>query len=180
MKSAEAIDGSVLLPSPAFVHLRRALRREAGPLGAIHALHDAGFATGRLLFEAFAEQVDPEPPKLDEARFWASLDRFLDSAGWGRVRHERIHPGLGMLHAREWRESDPDSSETQPSCAFSAGMFAHILGRVAGGPIAVLEVGCRSRGDAECSFLFGSEGAIHEVYGHLLEGASLDNVLENL
>jgi hypothetical protein len=51
---------------------------------------------------------------------------------------------------------------------------------VAGSPVAVLEVSCRTRGDDRCSFLFGSEQAIHDVYGLLLEGDSLDDALATL
>ena len=51
---------------------------------------------------------------------------------------------------------------------------------MAGGPVAVLEVTCRTRGDDACAFAFGSEGAVHELYGKLLEGADLDGALDAL
>ncbi len=168
------------LPAAALIHLHRALRKEVGPLEAVHALHDAGFATGDLLFRELQDRMGPNIPELHESRFWKELDAFFDAKGWGGLTHERVHPGLGMLRARDWGESDPESPGTQPSCAFSAGLLAHILGRIAGGALAVLEVACRSRGDGECHFLFGSEPAIHEVYGLLLDEGSLDAALGRL
>jgi predicted hydrocarbon binding protein len=168
------------LPAAALTHLRRALRAEAGPLQATHALHDAGFATGEALYDDFARMAGEDPLEMDEARFWQSLSRFFDGRGWGRIEHGRLHPGLGIVRARGWAECDPEADEAQPSCAFTSGVLARILGRVAEGPVAVLEVACGSTGGAECHFLFGSEGAIHEVYGHLLEGESLDSVLQTL
>jgi predicted hydrocarbon binding protein len=168
------------LPAAALTHFRRALRAEAGPLQATHALHDAGFATGEALYDDFARMAGADPLEMDEARFWQSLSRFFDGRGWGRIEHGRLHPGLGILRARGWAEADPQAEEAQPTCAFTSGVLAHILGRVAQGPVAVLEVACLSAGGDDCEFLFGSEGAIHEVYGHLLEGKSLDSVLQTL
>jgi hypothetical protein len=168
------------LPAVALTQLRRALRAEAGPLQATHALHDAGFATGGSLYEDLIRMVGGNPVELDENQFWKGLSRFFEGRGWGQLEHERVHPGLGIIRARGWAESDPEGTEAQPGCAFTSGVLAHILGRVAQGPVAVLEVACGSTGGDHCEFLFGSEGAIHEVYGHLLEGESLDSVLQTL
>jgi hypothetical protein len=55
-----------------------------------------------------------------------------------------------------------------------------MLGRLGGGPLAVLEVGCRSRGDEECLFLVGSEQAIETVHGYLLDGDALNAALTRL
>jgi predicted hydrocarbon binding protein len=169
------------LPAATLLHLRRAFQKEVGAVEATHALHDAGYAAGEDFFHAFAREVGTEPSDLAERVFWDELDRYFDARGWGRLEQERVHPALGMLRARSWGESDPTSQDdSQTGCAFSAGVFAYILGRVGGGPIAVLEVGCRSRGDAECSFLVGSEGAINTVYDHLLDGDPLETALARL
>jgi hypothetical protein len=52
----------------------------------------------------------------------------------------------------------------QPSCHFTTGVLANILGRAADGEVAVLEVECRSRGDQRCRFLFGGADAVYSVY----------------
>ena len=168
------------IPASAFTYLRQALRKEAGPLKATHALHDAGFATGESVFQEFARITRQDPSELDEARFWEALSRFFQGRGWGRVEHQRLHPGLGVIRARGWAECAEDGGEHQPGCHFTAGLLAHMLGRVAQGPVAVLEVSCASTGGEHCDFLFGSEGAIHEVYGHLLNGQDLESVLQSL
>ncbi|NIX42216.1 MAG: hypothetical protein GWN06_24335, partial [Gemmatimonadetes bacterium] len=54
------------------------------------------------------------------------------------------------------------------------------LTELAGGPIAVLEVSCRARGDDCCDFAFGSETAIHGLYGRLLQGENLQAALAAL
>ncbi|MEX0856249.1 MAG: V4R domain-containing protein [Gemmatimonadota bacterium] len=180
MTNGRSGERDLTLPASALRHLGRMIRREAGSLGGTHALQDAGFAAGEDFLQAFADEVGEPLGKLPAARFWTELDAFFEVRGWGRVEQVRLHPAFGVLHAHDWGESDPAGTEAQPGCAFSAGVLARMLGSIAGGPVAVLEVGCRSRGDGECSFLVGSELAIHEIYGHLLDGAPLDVALQKL
>ncbi len=171
----------ISLPATALVHLRRAFEKEAGSLETVHACHDAGFATGAQVFEQFAPYLGPDPSGSPESAFWSELDRFFSSRGWGSLTHERIHPGLSVLRSSNWGESDESSDDRQqPGCAFTSGVLAHVLGRVADGPVAVLEAACRSRGDPMCSFVFGSEGAIHDLYGFLLDGDTLETALSRM
>jgi len=167
----------ISLPATALTHLRRAFEKEAGPLETVHACHDAGFATGAQVFEQLAPHLGSDASGSPEATFWGELSRFFASRGWGDLTHQRIHPGLSVLRSTNWGESDGSSEDAQPGCAFTSGVLAHVLGRVADGPIAVLEAACRSRGDPECSFVFGSEGAIHDLYGLLLDGDTLETAL---
>ncbi len=176
----EAATTGAAVPASTLIHLHRALRKEVGALAAIHALHDAGYATGDHFFRELEQWWGEAPEGLQQDRFWKVLGEYFASKGWGDLSHESIHPGVGMLRARAWGESDPAASEAQPNCAFSSGLLTHILGRVAGGAVAVLETACRSRGDDECRFLFGSEPAIHEIYGLLLADESLEAALERL
>lgn len=80
--------------------------------------------------------------------------------------------------------SDPEAVEASgpalSGCPFSTGMFARILGEAAGGPVAVLQVACTTRGDEACRFLFGHEDAVHRSYGLLTGGTPLDRVLEQV
>ena len=167
-----------VLPAATLTFLRQALRKEAGALGATHALHGAGYATGRPVLDEFQSLLgELSAESLDPNRFWERLSGFFSDRGWGSFTHERVHPGLAVLTSHDWMEADESASESQPGCAFTCGVFAHLLSSVAGGPIAVLEVTCRSRGDDACRFLFGSEEAVHDLYGHLLEGATLEQAL---
>lgn len=176
----EARRKDVVIPARGLVALRRAIRKEAGPLAAIHALHHAGYESGGVLFDVFSADVGDDLSGVSEGMFWSQVTRFLARRGWGAVSHDDSHPGVGLLRSRDWAEAAPDGSETQPTCAFSAGMLSHFLSRAAGGPVAVLEVSCRSRGDDACAFAFGSEAAIHELYGRLLEGRNLQAAFQTL
>ncbi len=170
----------VSLPAATLIALRRALRKEAGPLATVHALHDAGYVSGDGFYEGLSRNFAEAPNAVAEGDFWKGLSREFETRGWGRLAHDRLHPALGLLRSAASPEADPSGDETQPGCAYTAGVLAHVLTRSADGPIAVLEVACRSRGDEECHFAFGSESAIHEVYGLLLEGRTLNQALDEL
>lgn len=166
----------VAIPARALPEIRRSLREEVGPLASIHGLHAAGYAAGEELYAIFSRGYEEDIHQMEGEAFWGALSRFFRSRGWGSFSHETAHPGVGLLHSEDWAEAEPDS-EGQPSCAFTAGLLSHFLTLAAGGPIAVLEVSCVSGGASRCTFAFGSEGAIHELYGHLLEGTSVDDAL---
>jgi hypothetical protein len=59
-------------------------------------------------------------------------------------------------------------------------MLSALLSEVAGGPVAVLEVTCRTKGDERCTFAFGSAPTVHDLYGLLLDGQDLDSALAAL
>lgn len=168
------------LPRTALVTLRRSLRSEVGPLGAVHALHAAGFETGRALSTDLLSVLGGELGKVDVPDFWERFREFWVTRGWGRLDHHDPHPAVGLLTSVDWAESDEEGREAQPSCSFTAGLLAGVLGAIAGGPVAVLEVRCRSRGDSECAFAFGGEAAVHDLYGALLEGADFAGAVATL
>lgn len=169
----------VALPAKGFAELRRSLRDEVGALAAVHGLHAAGFSAGEDLFHGFARTLDTAVRGVPEDELWERVARFFKQKGWGTLRHRSLHPGIGILESADWAEAVP-GAESQPSCAFTTGVLSNFLTLAAGGPVAVLEVTCSSRGDDLCGFAFGSEAAVHELYGHLLEGASLDDALARL
>jgi len=169
----------VALPAKGLSRLRRSLREEMGPLAAVHGLHAAGYGAGEDMFDAFTLSLEAPPTELPEAALWERLSRFFQQKGWGTLRHHALHSGVGVLESVDWAEAERDT-ESQPSCAFTTGLLSSFLTLVAGGPVAVLEVGCASRGDSACRFAFGSESAIHQLYAHLLEGAELDDALARL
>lgn len=198
-RGGPSVQPELTLPPAALSLIRRSIRDEVGDLSATRILQNAGFATGSTLFSEFEAELQdsspeartgaeagtgaeegPDPRDLDEARFWSSLNRFFGARGWGRVESARVHPGLGVIHAFDWTESNPAGDEDQPGCHFTAGLFSYMLSQLAGQAIAVLEVACRSAGDEHCSFLYGSEAAVHEVYGLLLDDTPLDEALARL
>jgi predicted hydrocarbon binding protein len=166
----------VALPARGLTELRRSLREEVGALASVHALHAAGYAAGADLYQGFLHSAPGEVLAMGTDRFWRQLRRYFHQKGWGELQHEPAHPGVGLLRSSDWAEAEA-GTETQPSCAFTAGMVSHFLTLAAGGPVAVLEVECVSRGGPYCSFAFGSEATIHQLYGQLLEGSSVDEAL---
>jgi predicted hydrocarbon binding protein len=170
----------VALPSGSLAALRNAITREAGPLATIHALHEAGHQAGSTLYEVFQASLDAPPSSLGEGRFWTLLGTFLQQRGWGTLKHSSPHPGVGVLTSSDWAEAEGEGGEDQPGCSFSSGMLSGLLTEVAGGPVAVLQISCRSHGDGACTFAFGSEATIHDLYGLLLEGTAFEHALAEL
>lgn len=168
------------LPATALSALWSSLYRQAGSPAATQALHAAGHESGVALFEKLDRGARGPLAELGEGAFWEHMEETFRRGGWGTLRHRRIHSGLGLLSTSDWAEAEAGHDDGHPGCAFTSGLFVGFLGRVAGGPLAVLEVGCRTRGDGECHFAFGSERAIHELYGLLLDGVDLQRALEQL
>lgn len=169
----------VALPVSVFLTLRRELGREVGALPAIHALHAAGYASGAAAAPGLRGASGDELASMSSDVFWARFAAHLARRGWGRLEHREAHEAVGILESSDWVEADEEGDE-DASCSFSAGYLSGLLTELAGGPVAVLEVACRGRGDAACRFAFGSETAVHELYGELLEGADLDGALAAL
>lgn len=170
----------VMLPRRALTTLRKAVRKEAGPLASIQALQAAGYEVGGDLFDSFAAHVGEAPTALGQADFWRRLGDFFVDAGWGSVEHTAPHGGVGVLTSPDWVEAGDDGDENQPACSFSSGLLAGLLTKAAGGPVAVLQVACRARGDDVCTFAFGSQTTVQALYARLLDGATFETALEEL
>jgi len=170
----------VAVPVSVFAVLRKELASEAGALPTIHAFHAAGHQAGVAAADAFRASPDEDVSALPEEEFWTRLTSFFSRRGWGSLSKVTSSPAVGLLVSQDWVEStDVDVSE-DASCSFSTGFLSGLLTELAGGPVAVLEVECRGRGSGSCSFAFGSESAIHELYGHLVGGRDLDGALSAL
>ena len=170
----------VSIPAVGLTELRRRLQREAGALATIRALHAAGYRAGQALWESLSRGSAREPlTELDGRAFWERLSAVLGGRGWGSFTHRTVHPGIGLLESRDWAEADAHDTE-QSSCSLSTGLMAGLLTGAAAGPIAVLETSCRTRGDERCTFAFGATQTVHDLYGLLLDGHSLESALSCL
>ena len=180
MEGTAAAPREIAVPVSSFGALRTELSKEAGELPTIHALHHAGYAAGG----ASAAQLMGGANGLSSMRqetFWSRLSDFFGRRGWGTLERSVSHPGVALLSSADWAEAGPVGvTDPDASCCFSTGVLSGLLSEVAGGPVAVLEVQCRTRGDERCCFAFGSEAAIHDLYGRLLEGADLEGALAAL
>jgi predicted hydrocarbon binding protein len=170
----------IAVPVSIFGSLRAELEKEAGTLPTVHALHHAGYAAGVAAAGSFTGNGEGDPASLGEDAFWSRLSEFFSRRGWGKIQHERPHRAVGILSSTDWAEAADPQGGPEASCHFSTGFLSGILSQLAGGPVAVLEVECRMRGAGACRFAFGSEGAVHELYGRLLDDVDLDGALAAL
>lgn len=160
--------------------LRAALERDLGVQAAAY-LQEAGFAAGEPTHEAFAAWVADEykvadAAALDERWLGEALTGFFRAAGWGGLETSRVGPVLA-LDSSDWAEALDAPGAEYPTCHLSSGMLADLLGRLAGEPTAVMEVECRSRGDARCRFLAGSPETLGSLYERMAQGSAYAEVL---
>jgi predicted hydrocarbon binding protein len=175
------------LPVASLAAIRDALTAEVGANGAANALRAAGYAAGDALFTTFTQPFSgdvesgraPAFNEVSASTFWRRLSELFSTRGWGTLSHAAVHAGVGALHTSNWVEVVSDSA-TRPSCYFTTGLLANLLGQAADSEIAVLEVECRSKGDPRCSFLFGAPVTLEALYGRLRSGESVDQSIESL
>lgn len=170
----------VALGRRALLQLRATLERDAGVQAAAY-LQEAGFAGGEELFHAFgawlAREYDVRSPgELDAAHLSNVLGRFFAEAGWGRLGVKPLGEAVLALDALEWAEAADHGSE-YPSCHLSCGLLADFFGRLSEGLMAVMEVECRSRGDARCRFLAGAPETLGTIYDRMAQGMGYGEAL---
>ncbi len=178
------------LARAALHQLRASLERDLGVQAASY-LQEAGFAAGEAAHDAFgawaAERYGvADTGALDERWLGDALSGFFRSAGWGALETTRLGPvPLAYIYARhvlvldspDWAEALDERGTEYPTCHLSAGMLADLLGRIAGEPTAVMEVECRSRGDARCRFLAGSPETLGSLYERMARGSGYAEAL---
>jgi predicted hydrocarbon binding protein len=157
------------------------LERDAG-LQAAAYLQDAGFAGGEALHSAYVAWLAHEygveqPGELDVAHLGETLSRFLSELGWGTMTVTPLGSAILALDSPDWAEALDDASSEYPSCHLSCGLLADFLGRISQGPVAVMEVECRSRGDGRCRFLAGSAETLGVLYDRMAQGLSYSEAL---
>ncbi len=153
--------------------LRRKLEAH-DPALAASLLHDAGFATGEALVRAWPERIRErtgldDADRLDQRWFGPLLAEAAREFGWGDPTISALGDDAMLLEAEDWSESGTDSS-AQPACHFTAGALAAFLSGLAGAPIAVLEVECRSMGKSRCAFLAGSPATMSATWDLMVAG----------
>jgi predicted hydrocarbon binding protein len=168
----------IRIPVDSIQALRSALSRELGTDAAARALREAGFAAG----DAIAGKLDRGPSDQDVGEtpattFWDRFATLFREMGWGSLRHEELHPGVGAFTVTDWFEIDPASSSS--ACPFTTGVLANVLGSIAGRPVAVMQVPCPAQPGC-ARFVFGSASVLDEIYADLRDGQELDGALAAL
>ena len=144
------------------------------PEQTITILQEAGYAAGAGLFKTFT--ASHNPADLDADLLAPTLSEFFTNGGWGAVTVTPVGTGALAVDSPDWAEADPGTSQT-PMCFFSAGMLADFLGRLSDETVAVMEVECRSKGDARCRFLSATPQVLERVYNEMTQGRSYEDAL---
>lgn len=176
-----ALHGLCGLGRRTLVQLRLGLERQLGN-GAAALLQEAGFAAGEEVAAAFTtwlrERTGVESPAdLDATHLGDALDGFFRTIGWGGLRTTMLAQGVLALDSEDWAEATAEPTALAPSCHLTCGLLADLLGRIAGTTVAVMEVECRSRGDARCRFLAGAPDTLGVLYERLAAGESYARAL---
>jgi predicted hydrocarbon binding protein len=151
------------------------------PDQSIAVLQETGYAAGEGTYRAFAAWLPgragvERPEDLDADLLTEVLSGFFAHSGWGTLTMSPVGPGAFAVDSTDWAEAEPDSAQT-PMCFFSAGMLADFLGRLSGESVAVMEVECRSRGDARCRFLSATPEVLQQVYERMAQGEGYEQAL---
>lgn len=167
--------GGVRLGRRVIHQLRASLERDAGLQAATH-LQQAGFAGGEELYNSFTTWLAwrhkvEQPTDLDMQFLGEVLSEFLEEQGWGRVSAIPLGPAVLALDSTDWAEALDEPQGEFPSCHLSCGLLADFLGRVSQGLVAVMEVECRSRGEARCRFLAGAPETLGILYDRMAQGS---------
>jgi predicted hydrocarbon binding protein len=168
-----ALADSLVIGRGALRQLHASLMSRA-PDQAIAVLQEAGYAAGEGLYRSFA--AVNSPTDLDADLLAETLSEFFTSCGWGTVTMSPVGTGALALDSSDWAEAEPGTSQT-PMCFFSAGMLADFLGRLSDETVAVMEVECRSRGDARCRFLSATPEVLERVYNEMTQGRGYEEAL---
>jgi predicted hydrocarbon binding protein len=169
----------VAVPRDSLLALRTALFRDVG-VNAAALLQEAGYTGGAGMYQAFSHWLSsrglPAPESLAASDFATHATEFLRAAGWGSIEIGTLD-GLATIDSPDWAESDPAYPLDFPGCYFTSGMFAELFGRLAGEPVAAMEVECRSMGGERCRFLVGSNEMLQHIYEEMARGISYDQVV---
>lgn len=176
---------SIDLPANAMVGLTRetlvalcaSLLRENGAQAAMH-LQNAGYAGGATLFDAFTEWLKARglgAPEMQPAtKFGQRATEFFGELGWGSLDLGTVGESVAVVDSSDWAEADASSGLEFPGCYLTTGLFADFFGRLAGSPLAVMEVECRSMGAQRCRFLIANTEVMQQVYEAMGAGIAYD------
>ena len=164
----------VALTRDSLLALRAAMFRDIG-LNAAAMLQEAGYAGGPALYEAFSKWLAARgassPEALEASEFSAKAAQFFKEAGWGSVEVGSLQ-SVATVDSSDWAESDPGHPMEYPGCYYTSGVLADFFTRLAGEPLAVMEVECRSMGGDRCRFLVGSGDQMQRVYEAMGQGVA--------
>lgn len=174
-------DGVIHIGKSSLHAARRALQRELGDQAA-GCLQEIGYAAGGEMYARFEAWL-PEfagvntPDELDAARLGEVLSAFFSELGWGRLEVEQLGSAGLSLTSDTWAEAELGAGAAYPSCFVTAGVLTEFLTRLAGGrAVSIMEIECRSQGDARCRFCAGSPQTLEAAFDALSSGQDFEAV----
>lgn len=175
MADIQLSPSSLVALSPAALHR---LRDTAGA----QVLQEAGYAAGEAAYRSFQAWLPgvagvDDPGELAAARLADMLGRFFSTLGWGDVSATQLSDAVLALDSLDWAEAQPSVNLPYPACSFTSGFLADFFTRLGDTPLAVMEVECRSRGEARCRWLVGAPESLTSLYDHMAQGADYLTVL---
>lgn len=178
--SAATANGDLAIARGPLRQLHASLTSHA-PDKAIAVLQEAGYAAGESVYRSFSAWLPgrtgvDSAANLDADLLAEVLSEFFAAGGWGTLSMSPVGTGALAIDSPDWAEAEPASAQS-PMCFFSAGMLADFLGRLSGQTVAVMEVECRSRGDARCRFLSATPEVLEKVYNEMTAGRSYEEAL---
>jgi hypothetical protein len=117
------------------------------------------------------------PADLDAQFLDETLSQFFAEQGWGALTAQTLGGTVLALDSAEWAEASDEGRGEFPSCHLTCGLLADFFGRLSDGLVAVMEVECRSRGDARCRFLAGAPETLSALYDRMAQGSSYIDAL---
>jgi predicted hydrocarbon binding protein len=176
-------NGMVALTRDSLAALQAALFRDLGANAATY-LQESGYAGGSALFAAFSAWLalrgDSSVESLPANEFATYATAFFEDAGWGSLEMGTLREFLATIDSADWAEADPQIGLEFPGCHLTTGVFADFFGRIAGAPVAVMEVECRSMGAERCRFLLGSGDVMQRLYDEMAGGATYEAAADAL
>jgi predicted hydrocarbon binding protein len=170
----------VAMTRDSLIALRTVLFRDVGA-DAATLLQEAGIAGGSGLYDAFTRWLSDRgydaPESLAASEFPDRATEFFRDAGWGSITVGALD-AVATIDSPDWAEGDPKFPLEFPGCYYSTGVFADFFGRLAGAPLAVMEVECRSMGGDRCRFLVGSEETMQRVYDEMGKGVAYTDIVQ--
>ena len=165
------VDASSLtfaLPADGIAHIAK---RFTAPFGAIGPM---AFVVAMLTVLA---GIASSPWLLPRVTMTPGVYETRKSLGWGTVEVTPTGPSAFAVDSLNWAEAQEGAGLQYPGCYFTAGLLADFVSRIAAAPLAVMEVECRSRGDARCRWLVGAPDTLTALYERMAEGADYLRVL---
>ncbi|HTR77062.1 MAG TPA: V4R domain-containing protein [Gemmatimonadaceae bacterium] len=175
-----APNAMVAMTRDSLLALRDSLFRDLGITAASY-LQDAGYAGAAPVYEAFARWLATRgyesPERVGAAAFGAEASAFFAEAGWGSLELGNLGHGVATLDSNDWAEADPAHALEFPGCYYTAGVLSDFFSRLADGPVAVMEVECRSMGTERCRFLVGGPDVMQRVYDDMGRGVGYQEAI---